>query len=195
MTYVECSVVADTPSIKLRYVSPWKGGTREWSNRMHFAGGTPPDATHWSTLAVAIRDEYKSMFTSDTTIVGAVGYGAGSDLPVWSTSWSTAGTYSPGTGLRTPLEVCALIRYSTDQRSVKNHPIYLYQYMHDVFVQDTGSRSLLLSGLQTGWTTRGNDWIAGYSDGTTTYHRAGPRGAVAQSCVVDTYVHIHEFPR
>lgn len=162
---------------------------------MHFVGGTPPDSSHWNTLATAIRDEYKALLPTSTTITGAVGYGPGSDLPVWSTGWSTAGTYVPGTGQEAPLECCALLRYSTDQRSTKNHPIYLFQYMHAVFVKSSSTWDALLDGLVSGWTTRGNDWIAGYSDGTTTYHRAGPRGAVALSCTVGLYVTLHEFPR
>lgn len=187
--------MAATASIKIETTSAWRTGTRVWSNRYHFNGTTPPDSTHWEALRAAIVADQKTVLPTDAHITGAVGYAPGSDVPVWSWAGSVAGTYSPGTGQRVPLEVCALLRYSTDQRSSKNHPIYLYSYVHDIYVTASSPWDTLLSGLQSGILDVGNAWIAGYSDGAVTHHRAGPNGAVALGASVAALATHHDFPR
>jgi hypothetical protein len=39
-----------------------------------------------------------------------------------------------------------------------------------------------------------NAWIAGFSDGTTTYKRCGPNGDVATGQFVSSKVHHRDFP-
>jgi hypothetical protein len=187
--------MAATPSIKIETTSAYRTGTRVWSNRYHFNGGTPANSTAWETLRAAIVADQKTILPTDAHITGAVGYAAGSEVPVWSWSGSVAGTYAPGTGQRVPLEVCALIRYATTARSSKNHPVYLFNYVHDVYVVASSPWDNLLSGLQSGILDVANAWIAGYSDGTNTLVRAGPNGATAIGAEVPLLATHHDFPR
>lgn len=125
----------------------------------------------------------------------AIGYDAGSDLPIFTKAYTTAGTNAGGAGaLSVPLEVSALIRYATTQRTSKNHPIYLFNYMRGVKINSGSNRELLDTTFKGRVSTYAAAWVTGFSDGTTIHHRAGPNGAVAQSQVVGTYVTHRDFP-
>lgn len=184
------------PSITVRKSSPYKGGTRIWSNRYHFTGGTPADATHWHTLMDNVTTAEKAIHPGSTTIVEALGYAAGSEVPVAFKVYSLAGTVSysvNGTGQATG--VAALTRYSTAARSTKNHPIYLYNYTHAVA---TTSAVLgfdkLDPNLVTAMSTFATAWMSGFSDGTITATRASPAGHVATGFVVEEYATHRDFP-
>jgi len=186
--------VAATPSLKVIKSSAFKGGTRLWSNRYHFSGGTPADSAHWTTFSDAVVTAEKASLKGTTTIVGTVGYAAGSDVPVFSKTYSTVGTDATG-GNYAPGEVAGLTRYSTDQRTSKNHPIYLFNYYHNMITNPTaGQQDLIATGLRTNMLTYANAWITGFSDGTNTYHRAGPNGAVALGAFVEEYLTHRDFP-
>jgi hypothetical protein len=187
--------VAATPSIKITKSFAYDGGTRLWSNRYHFNGGTPADNTAWTTLADAIIAEEKVIFHSDVTIVEATGYEAGSDVPVFSYGVSVAGTGSFVDGTRAPGDVAALLRYATTARSSKNHPVYLFNYFHGVWVRNlTGHQDELDLDQASAIEEYGDDWVAGFSDGTNTLVRAGPNGATAGARHVPVYVTHRDFP-
>jgi hypothetical protein len=188
--------VAATPSVQIKVSSPYKGGTRIWSNRYHFNGGTPADATHWNTLFDAVTAAQKLVFDSQHTIVEAIGYAAGSDVPVATKVYSLAGTYSPaGTDAAIPLQCAALIRWSTAARSVKNHPIYLYTYMHGALIHGgITSDDTLAAAQKTALGTYATAWITGFSDGTITAVRASPNGAAATGQIVEEYITHRDFP-
>lgn len=175
---------------------PFKGGSRLWSNRYHFNGGTPADATHWHTLMDAVTTAEKAIFDSQQTIVEALGYAAGSDVPVATKVYSIAGTHSAaGSDITTPGEVAALIRWSTAAKSTKNHPIYCFSYMHGALVNGSLSYNEGLSASQkTAMGTYATAWITGFSDGTITAVRATPQGAVATGSIVEEYVTHRDFP-
>lgn len=188
--------MADTPSIRIVKSSPYKGGTKLWGNRHHFNGGTPADLTHWTTLANAIATAEKAAAGGTTSFVEAICYGAGSDVPLHTITLSGTGSVSAtGATVHCPLEVSALIRWSTDQRTSKNHPIYLFAYMRDTMVDTSVGFEALSSLLKTPLTTYMNDWVSGFSDGTLTLTRAGPRGASALGGLVETYVTHRDFAR
>lgn len=174
----------------------FKGGSRVWSNRYHFNGGTPADATHWHTLMDNVVNAEKAVHDSNVTIIGAVGYAAGSDTPVASKVYTTAGTLTPGgSDVTAPGEVAALIRWSTSARTTKNHPIYLFAYIHQALVGNTHTTNdTLASAQKTALTTYGTSWISGFSDGSITAVRASPQGAAATGVVVEEYVTHRDFP-
>lgn len=185
--------MAATPSLKVLKSFTYKGSTRVWSNRYHFNGGTPADGTHWTTFSDAVVTAEKAVLPSSCTIVGTVGYAAGSDVPVFSKVYSTAGTLSTGTDVACPGDVAALVRYSTAARTPKNHPVYLFNYYHDVY-RSTASADTLGTAQKTALQTYASAWISGFSDGTNTLVRAGPNGASATGSTVPVYVTHRDFP-
>lgn len=187
--------VAATPSIKITKSGEFKGQTQYWSNRYHFNGGTPADSTHWGNLADAIKAAEAPCFDGATTFRSWTAYNAGSDVPVASGSLSGTGSGSWSGYTLVPLECAALIRWATAARSTKNHPIYLFSYMHGVARPNSGDSDALLPAQKTAFETYATSWISGFSDGTNTYNRAGPRGASATSRVVNAYITHRDFPR
>jgi hypothetical protein len=188
--------VATSASVRIIKTIPFKGGTRQTSNRYHFDGTLPPDDTHWHALMDAVVLAEKATMTSSVTIVEAVGYAAGSDVPLSSKVYSTVGTLTPTAGdTNAPGEVAALVRYSTAARSTKNHPIYLFNYYHHVWTNTgAGNGDLLSTGHKNALATYATAWITGFSDGTATHHRCSPNSALATGSIVEEYVTHRDFP-
>lgn len=186
--------MADQPGIKLRMSSPYKGGTKVWSNTWYLTGPDWASQAQFDTLA----DEYKAnavtWFGSEVTILDATAYNGGSDLPVFSKSYNAAGTGAFTGNGQMPLEACMLVRGSTTARSTKNHPVYIMKFVHSVRHNSTSNGEVPLSGQKSALQGSVNEFVAGVSDGTNTRKWAGPRGAVVQSALVETYVTHRDFP-
>lgn len=189
--------MAATPSVRVVKTFTYLGTVRTFSNRYHFTGGTPADDAHWHTLFDNIVTAEKAVYDSAVTITECIGYAAGSEVPVSTKTYSTAGTMAATTN-RCPGDVVALVRYSTTQRTSKNHPIYLFNYYHSVFAAGNTAATIdnLYSVQSTALSTYAGIWIgAGFSDGSTSYTRAGPNGAVAQGVLVEPHLTHRDFPR
>jgi len=183
------------PSIKVLKQFAYRGQTKRWSNRYFMTGGSPSNSTQWTTLSDAVVTAEKATLGSIVTIVETFGYEAGSDVPVFSKTYSTAGTLSTGAGLPAPGDAAALVRYSTAARTSRNHPIYLFNYVHNAYVSSTTGGDALLAGQVTALGTYAAAWLAGFSDGSHTLKRTGPYGHDATGYLVSPYVTHRDFPR
>jgi hypothetical protein len=190
--------VAATPSIKIVKNFNWRQNNTQFTNRYHFNGGTPSDATHWATLSNAIVTAEKAIYPPSVEIVSAIGYAAGSDVPVHTSSYTTAGTFTiPSTEKQAPGECVALLRWATAARSSKNHPVFLFNYYHGVIANynSLDEEDLVSTGQKAAINTYAGSWITGFSDGTLTLVRAGPNGATATGAVAEQWITHRDFPR
>jgi len=172
---------------------------RNFSNRYHFHGGTPADATHWTTLADAVvlaeKAIYKTLATGGAKIIEAVGYAGGSEIPVFTKTYTTDGTGAFTSWLAAPSDVAGLIRYTTSDRSSKNHPIYCFNYYHSIGMNNG---TLLYDSVnpdqKTAMGIYAADWVVGFSDGTNTYTRARPNGNQCSGYLVEPLLTHRDLP-
>lgn len=190
--------MATTPSIKVIKSIPYQSGSRLVSNRYHFNGGTPADASHWHTLMDNVVAAEKLIYSALVEITDCIGYGAGSDIPVASKSYTTAGTWAAtGPVSVTPSNVAILGRWSTAARTSKNHPVYLFSYFKGAYVDSasSGDQDTPAPAQVSLIDTYLGDWITGFSDGSITAVRAGPNGATATGHQVDPWLTHRDYPR
>lgn len=188
--------MATSASIKITKHMNYRDSARDWSNRYHFTGGVPADSTKWTTFADAITAAEKLIYQNVVgfSITRADGYDAGSDVPVFTKAYAIAGFAAFTNWQWTPGDVAALIRYSTATRTSKNHPLYLFNYVHNAGSTTTGQADLLNSPQKTAMQTYATAWVTGFSDGAVNHVRCGPNGDVATGSLVNSYLHHRDFP-
>lgn len=191
--------MAPTWSIRVDKTFTYRGVARRFSNRYHIGTAGPPDSTHWTTFSDAIVAAEKAIFcplaSGGATIVGTVGYAAGSEVPVFTKTYSVDGTLSGTGSVPPPGDCAALVRYSTPDRSSKNHPVYCFNYYHAARIATGAANPDTLFALQsTALGTYASLWIAGISDGTTTFHRSRPTGDLCNGFVVKSFITHRDLP-
>jgi hypothetical protein len=158
-------------------------------------GGTPANTAAWTTLFDAITAAEKVIYGTDQQITEALGYAAGSEVPVATKTYALTGT-GGWTAPHLPGDCAALVRYATAVRTSKNHPLYLFNYYKGIYTRGTGHEDEINTGQVTAIQNYANAWIgAGFSDGTSSYKRGGPNGASATGALLEQYVTHRDFPR
>ena len=189
------STPADVPSIRIVKEFPYRGGQQQWSNRYYFVGNPAPTDSEFLGLYDALRANEELVASARTTILHGIGYHAGSDVPVWQGGASFPGTMAPAPNPAAPGDCAAVVRWTTDQRSIKNHPIYLFNYYHDVYVTEGADADTLVNMQHTRLQSYAQDWAAGIVVGANTLKRCGPRGAVGLVGTCNPLVTHRDFPR
>lgn len=180
--------------IKFQFEFSWRGSTKTWSQLYHLTQGSWQDQTHFNAASDAIWNLIKQALPARNTLDSTVGYNPGSFLPVYSKAYGSAGTYTDTSNPQAPGEACMLWKFATDQRTSKNHPIYLFKWFHGMQTDGATSPDTLRAGIASTAASVISSLVAGISDGTLTRHYCGPFGAVAQSGTCNPKLHMREFP-
>ncbi len=191
--------MATNASIQIVKEFTYRGIARRYSNRYHFTGGTPSDSTHWTTFADAVTAAEKQIHYAEAAggskIVEAIGYAGGSEIPVFTKTYSLDGT-GAFTGFAAAVgDAAALIRYSTPDRSTKNHPIYCFNYYHGVGTSGVVStKDTLIASQLAAMGVYAADWLTGFSDGSNTLKRSRPSGSTCNGYLVETLLTHRDLP-
>jgi hypothetical protein len=191
--------VATANSIRVIKQFNYRGVVRNFSNRYYFGTHLPPDPTHWTTLSdnivTAEKAIYPTLANSGAKIIETFGYQGGSEVPVFTKTYTTDGTLTITSGIPSAGDTAALVRWSTPDRSTKNHPIYCFNYYHGVFaVSGLVTADTFNAGQRTALQTYAAAWITGFSDGTTTVNRSRPSGNLCTGSLVEPLLTHRDLP-
>lgn len=136
------------------------------------------------------------MSTRGARIIEAVGYAGGSEVPVFQKTYAVEGTGTWISSATAAGDSAFLTRYSTNDRSSKNHPVYCFNYYHAP-QQDAGAggQDILLSTQRTAAQTYASSWVTGFSDGATNHIRSRPNGNAVNGSLVELMLTHRDLPR
>lgn len=181
--------------VKVGFTFSWRGASHSWGQLYHFDGPTSwADQTHFDTFAVNLWNQIKQPLPARVTCNDMTAYNAGSFLPVFNHTIAAAGGYTDTSNPQAAGELCMLWRFTTDQRTTKNHPIYLFKWFHGMQTDGATSPDSLRAGIVATAATPISSLLSGISDGTNSRKYCGPRGAVALSGTCYSTLHAREFP-
>lgn len=179
----------------------YRGNTVEFSNRYHTNGPTTITLAEFETLADAVVADENPIYFSDVTIVRVDWADASTatstnphGLVTHTKAYSQVGFLDTTGGTRCPGDCAIVARWSTDARTSKNHPIYLFNFFHGAYRLASGGDDTILTAQASAVAEYASDWLSGFSDGTNTHIRCGPRGAVAQDSKCLDWVRHRDFP-
>lgn len=148
------------------------------------------------SIVIAEKSIFQAVAGGGCKIVLAVGYEGGSEVPVYTNTYSEDGTAGFTSWSPLPGDVAAVIRYSTADRSSKNHPIYCFNYYHSVSaVAGAGNQDELHAAQKSAFGTYASTWISGFSDGVTNHVRCRPNGNAVTGELVEPLVSHRDLPR
>lgn len=190
--------MAATGSVRIWKTFTYRDNPKVWSNRYHFNGPAPTTQAYFNTMAANIAAAEAHIFGPNTTIIKADLLPPGSDVPTYTDTLSVVGTLD-GTGAvgRCPGDAALVLRFATAARSSKNHPIYLFNYFHDVYQDSEGAPDEPLAAQVTAALNYGTSWVDGFTwgGGIGTIVRAGPNGVTAGTPTVLEFIGHRDFPR
>lgn len=183
------------PSIRTIKTFTYRGAPQQFSNRFYFNGGTPADATAWHAFMDAVTNLEKIVYPAHVSVIRAVGFAAGSDLPVATKDYTIPGTLGV-VGNPTPGDCAAVLRMGTNKRSKKNHAVYCFSYFHGCeYTTSTTNADTLHPTQVTNVQTYGNGWLTGITAGGVTAIRATPDGHPVVGALVEPFISHRDFPR
>jgi hypothetical protein len=174
---------------------PYRGNTIHWSNRWFFNQTVLPSNSDKDAIVATMKAQEAIQYSSRVTFLSAIWRAVGSEVPVYTETLSGTGSMATTGRSSCPGDCVAMLRFSTTQRTSKNHPIYLFKYFHDVYY-DTGGDVDTVAALQQGRVLAyGNMMVTGVTQAGVTYKACGPHGAVAQGALAETLITHRDFPR
>lgn len=154
---------------------PYRGDlNEEFSNKYHFTGSVPADATAWRALFDALVVEEKKLYTSAVHVIK--GYAYATDNPADDSVWSVdlrvspdapvAGTLTPGASSHQMGDTAVWVRWKTSRNNTNGKAIYLRKYFHDVFCVDSvGGADAVVAAQKTALTNFGTKLMDGTFSG------------------------------
>lgn len=178
----------------------YRGQTREFSNRYHFTGSAPTNSTLWATFSdnIVLAEEacFMAPISGGCEIVATFGYAGGSDVPVYTKTYTEPGTASFTSWSPLPGDCAAVARYGTADRSSKNHPVYCFNYYHSISaVAGAGNQDELHAAQKSALLTYCDTWVTGFSDGVVNHIRSRPSGDAVTGVSIEALVSHRDLPR
>jgi len=188
---------SDTAFLTMEKSFTYRGQREHWSNAYHL-DLVPANSAQWDALRATVWNLESPAFPANVQIEKTYGHNPGTPPTlVYEYDWppagegGNAGTFAPtATMNQAPGDAAIFVRYGTTQKNSRGKPIYLWNYYHAVFFDDTAPD--VQDAVQKGkFTTLANLMVAGINTGVSgvpIFHRAGPRGAVAQNYKVSDFI-------